>query len=126
MVTDEYGVIQGLLTPLDILEVIAGEFPDEDEHPTIESLGPDRWRVDGATDLRYLAQALETKVLGTEGESFTSIAGMLLDRYGSLPDIGTVIDVGDLRFEIMEISNRRIATLMVTRVSNEQKPEQEA
>ncbi|MCB5364741.1 TerC family protein [Pusillimonas sp. CC-YST705] len=125
MVTDEYGVIQGLLTPLDILEVIAGEFPDEDEHPTIEALGPDRWRVDGATDLRYLAQALETKALSTEGESFTSIAGMLLDRYGSLPDIGTVIDVDDLRFEIMEISNRRIATLLVSRMSNAQKPEQE-
>ena len=31
LVSDEPGHIQGLLTPIDILEAIAGEFPDEDE-----------------------------------------------------------------------------------------------
>ena len=33
MVSNEFGVIQGLVTPLDVLEAIAGEFPDEDETP---------------------------------------------------------------------------------------------
>src|SRR5690606_24441268 len=46
LITDEYGTIQGLLTPIDILEAIAGEFPDEDEHPTIQAIAPGRWRVD--------------------------------------------------------------------------------
>ena len=31
MVIDEYGQVAGLVTPLDVLEAIAGEFPDEDE-----------------------------------------------------------------------------------------------
>lgn len=118
MVTDEYGVIQGLLTPIDILEVIAGEFPDEDEHPAIQAMGPGSWRVDGAADLRYLAQALNTKALATEGESFTSIAGLLLDRLGALPDIGATIELDGFRFEVIELSNRRIATLTVTRISD--------
>ena len=126
MVTDEYGVIQGLLTPIDILEVIAGEFPDEDEHPDIQSMGPDLWQVDGGTDLRYLAQALETKAFSPEGESFTSIGGLLLDRHGALPDIGTTIDLDGFRFEVMELSNRRIATLKVTRLHDAEPPTQES
>ncbi len=33
IVTNEFGVVQGLVTPLDVLEAIAGEFPDADETP---------------------------------------------------------------------------------------------
>lgn len=32
VVIDEFGVVQGLVTPLDAMEAIAGEFPDEDKH----------------------------------------------------------------------------------------------
>lgn len=122
LVTDEYGAIQGLLTPIDILEAIAGEFPDEDERPTIESIGPGRWRVDGATDLHYFAQVLETNALLAEGDGFTSIAGLFLDRFGALPEIGATIVSDGLKFEVMEITNRRIATLEVSRIDGEQPP----
>lgn len=115
LVTDEYGAIQGLLTPIDILEAIAGEFPDEDEQPSIQSTGPNRWRVDGATDLHYLAQVLGTASLQSQDDSFTSVAGFLLDRLGTLPEVGAAIDLSDLHFEIVEVSNRRIAKVDVTR-----------
>ena len=116
LVTDEYGAIQGLLTPIDILEAIAGEFPDEDEQPAVQSTGPQRWRVDGATDLRYLAQILDEDALLGGGESFTSIAGFLLDRLGTLPETGQVVELNDLRFDIVEVSHRRIATVDITRI----------
>ena len=35
IVTNEFGVVQGLVTPLDVLEAIAGEFPDADETPEL-------------------------------------------------------------------------------------------
>ncbi|RTZ48005.1 TerC family protein [Candidimonas sp. SYP-B2681] len=116
LVTDEYGTIQGLLTPIDILEAIAGEFPDEDEHPAIQSIKPGHWRIDGATDLRYLAQVLETDAVLVNGEDFASIAGLLLDRFGTLPEVGAAIELDGLRFEVLEISNRRIASLDVKRL----------
>ncbi|WP_434803288.1 TerC family protein [Pantoea stewartii] len=46
IVTNEFGVVQGLITPLDVLEAIAGEFPDEDETPDIIMDG-DGWLVKG-------------------------------------------------------------------------------
>jgi len=60
LVTDEFGIVQGLLTPVDILEAIAGEFPDEDEQLAIRPQGPDLWEADGAADLHQLEQVLDT------------------------------------------------------------------
>lgn len=123
LVTDEYGTIQGLLTPIDILEAIAGEFPDEDEQPTIQSMGPGHWRVNGAADLHHLAQVLGTDILPASGDGFTSIAGLLLDRFGTLPEIGAVIEFNGLRFEVVQMTGRRIATLDVTRLDDVQSSE---
>ena len=116
LVTDEYGAIQGLVTPIDILEAIAGEFPDEDEQPAIQATGPDSWRVDGATDLHYLAQTIE-KSLWAEGEDpYASFAAFLLARFGTLPEVGDSIELEGFRFVIVEISHRRIASVDVTRL----------
>src|SRR5690606_12226436 len=54
LVTDEFGAIEGLVTPIDVFEAIAGEFPDEDETPDIQEIGEGRWRVDGGADLLHL------------------------------------------------------------------------
>lgn len=117
LVTDEYGMIQGLLTPIDILEAIAGEFPDEDEHPAIEAIAPDHWRVDGATDLHYLAQVIESDALLAHSKGFTSIAGLLLDLFGTLPEVGASMTLDDLRFDIAAMANRRITSVDITRLS---------
>ena len=45
-----------LVTPLDVLEAIAGEFPDADETPEIVADGGG-WLVKGTTDLHALAHA---------------------------------------------------------------------
>src|SRR5690606_35088987 len=44
LVADEFGEIEGVVTPIDVFEAIAGEFPDEDETPDIIAEGEDRWR----------------------------------------------------------------------------------
>ncbi len=116
LATDEYGSIQGLVTPMDILEAIAGDFPDEDEQPAIRELGPGHWRVNGDTDLHYLAQVLETDALQQSANGFTSVAGFLLEHFGDLPENGKVMELEDLRFTVVEVANRRIALVDVLRL----------
>jgi CBS domain containing-hemolysin-like protein len=75
MVTNEFGVVQGLVTPLDVLEAIAGEFPDEDETPDIIEDG-DRWLVKGGADLHSLEQALDCDDLVSPTEDYASLGGV--------------------------------------------------
>ena len=116
LVADEYGAIQGLVTPIDILEAIAGEFPDEDEQPAIQGTGPASWRVDGSVDLHYLAQILQSDAWISGEDPFSSLAGFLLARFGALPEVGDSIEIDDFHFEVAEITNRRIAIVMVSRL----------
>ena len=116
LVADEYGTIQGLVTPIDILEAIAGEFPDEDEQPDVQLLAPGLWQVAGAADLHYLEQVLETDVLVGDDDEYTSLAGFLLERFTMLPVVGDAIEQDGFRFEIAEVLDRRIATVTVSRI----------
>jgi CBS domain containing-hemolysin-like protein len=120
LIADEYGTLQGLVTPIDILEAIAGEFPDEDEQPAVVRQGPDRWRIDGAADLHDVQQELGTDELVSESDDYSSLAGFMLERFGTLPAVGEQVLVGDLRFEVAEVRDRRIAAVLVTRVATAQ------
>lgn len=117
LIADEFGTLQGLVTPIDILEAIAGEFPDEDEQPAVQAEGPGRWRVDGATDLQYLEQILNTDVLTREGDPYSSIAGFLLERFSTLPDVGQTLEFEGFKFEVAQVRDRRIACVRVSRVN---------
>lgn len=116
LIADEYGTIQGLVTPIDILEAIAGEFPDEDEQPDVQEQGPGCWRVAGTADLHYLEQVLETDELISEKDDYTSLAGFMLERLGNLPTVGEAVELDGLRFEVIEVVERRIAAVLVTRI----------
>jgi CBS domain containing-hemolysin-like protein len=117
LIADEYGTLQGLVTPIDILEAIAGEFPDEDEQPAVLRQGPGRWRIDGAADLHYVQQELGIDTLVSENDDYSSLAGFMLERLGTLPAVGEQVLVDDLRFEVAEVQDRRIATVLVTRAA---------
>jgi len=116
LVTDEFGIVQGVLTPVDILEAIAGEFPDEDEQLAIQPKGEGVWEVDGAADLHQLQQALETDALVGDEVEYTSLAGFLLARFDSMPEPGQAIEIDGWRYEILAVEERRIAKVRVARV----------
>ncbi|ORM51685.1 hypothetical protein HA41_14630 [Pantoea conspicua] len=114
IVTNEFGVVQGLITPLDVLEAIAGEFPDEDETPDIIADG-DGWLVKGGTDLHSLQQLLDFHQLVDPDEDHASLAGLLIAQKGQLPQPGEVIDISPLHFRIIEATDYRIDLVRVTK-----------
>ncbi|AVF35134.1 TerC family protein [Rahnella sikkimica] len=124
VVSNEFGVIQGLVTPLDVLEAIAGEFPDEDETPDVIADG-ESWIAKGGTDLHLLQQVLDVNTLVSPDDDFTSLAGLLLSKSGQMPVAGEVIEMASLRFEILNVSEYRIERVRITRIKSEHDWEQE-
>jgi CBS domain containing-hemolysin-like protein len=117
LVADEFGTILGLVTPIDVFEAIAGEFPDEDEMPDIVVERKNVWRIDGAADLHHVEQVLETDGLVDDSQDYTTLAGYLLARFGQLPKPGDTCEYEmhytRFRFVVLQIENRRIASVQV-------------
>lgn len=122
LVVDEFGTVQGLVTPLDILEAIAGEFPDADETPDIVRDG-DGWLVKGTADLHQLEQSLGDITLVSPDGEYVTLAGLLLAQHEQMPTVGESIMFGDLRFEVLQLSDRRIELVRIARVLSEQTQE---
>ncbi|ANF17078.1 membrane protein [Buchnera aphidicola (Schlechtendalia chinensis)] len=114
IVTNEFGVVQGLITPLDVLEAIAGEFPDADETPDIIT-EKDSWLVKGGADLHSLQQFLKTTDLIKEEDSYASLAGLLISQKGELPVPGETIHIPPLKFYIVEATQYRINLVRITK-----------
>ncbi|CAG9175606.1 TerC family protein [Cupriavidus respiraculi] len=121
LVADEYGALLGVVTPVDILEAIAGEFPDEDETPTIVAMGEGRWRMDGAADLRAVAQTLEIGDAWAEAleGGYATLGGLLLSHFGVLPPPGARLDLDGYRFTVAGVTERRIERIDVARIGPE-------
>lgn len=119
MVADEFGAIAGVVTPIDIFEAIAGEFPDEDEMPDIRAVGDHQWLVDGAADIHHLEQVLEIEGLVDDDEEYSTLGGYLLERFGHLPEANDSCDLewGPYRFvfTVLKIEQRRIALVRIER-----------
>ncbi|WP_034915304.1 TerC family protein [Erwinia sp. 9145] len=123
VVNNEFGVVQGLITPLDVLEAIAGEFPDEDETPDVIADG-DGWLVKGGTDLHSLQQLLDTQVLVNREDDHASLAGLLIAQKGQLPTVGEVIELPPLRFQVIEATDYRVDLVRVTRARTDNDEEE--
>jgi CBS domain containing-hemolysin-like protein len=118
IVSNEFGVVQGLVTPLDVLEAIAGEFPDEDETPDVVVDG-DGWIAKGGTDLHLLQQLLDTYELVSPTDDYASLAGLLLAQSGQMPVVGEIIEIPPLKFEIIELAEYRIERVKITKMKSD-------
>ena len=114
IVTNEFGVVQGLVTPLDVLEAIAGEFPDEDETPEIVADGVG-WLVKGTTDLHALSHTLGLENVVNDEEDIATVAGLVIAVNGQIPRVGDVIELPPLHITIVEANDYRVDMVRIVK-----------
>ncbi|KML23194.1 membrane protein [Leclercia adecarboxylata] len=114
IVTNEFGVVQGLVTPLDVLEAIAGEFPDEDETPEIVADG-EGWLVKGTTDLHALSHTLGLENVVNDEEDIATVAGLVIAVNGQIPRVGDVIELLPLHITIVEANDYRVDMVRIVK-----------
>ncbi|MDS1142474.1 TerC family protein [Pusillimonas sp. SM2304] len=117
IVINEFGAVEGLVTPIDVFEAIAGDFPDEDETPDIIAAGDSKWIVDGATDLHHFEQTLNIEGLQDDADEYSTLAGYMLRQFGRLPEVGDKLKFSrggnEFRLKVLELEGRRIAKVQV-------------
>ena len=115
IVLDEYGSVQGIVTPRDIFAAIAGEFAeDADEEPGITKRQDGSWLVDGRVRITDLERAINAQGLADEEEEYATAAGLVLHRMGKLPQAGESLEFGGYRFEVVDLDGRRIDKIIIT------------
>jgi putative hemolysin len=109
-VVDEWGVVQGLMTPHDLLEAITGELQPGTQADAWATRREDgSWLLDGLMPVAELKARLEIRDLPEEDRGrYNTLAGLLMSVSGHLPEAGERIDCGDWLFEVVQLDGKRI------------------
>ncbi len=118
-VVDEYGVVQGLLTPGDLLEAITGELQPKAQADAWATQRDDgTWLLDGLMPVGELKVRLEIEELPAEDRGrYNTVAGLLMAVSGSLPTTGARIACADWLFEVVDLDGRRIDKVLASRIA---------
>ncbi len=116
LVHDEYGHFQGLVTPVDILEAIVGQFRPADGAPEADLVRRDdgSYLAAGSMPIDELAETLGLTL--PETRNYHTLGGFLLTRFGRVPAMGDKVDALGWRFEIVDLDGRRIDRVLATRI----------
>lgn len=117
LVHDEYGHFEGIVTPADILEAIAGVFrADADtEGPQAVQREDGSWLLAGYMRADEMADLLDIVV--PENRAYETVAGFVLSHLHRLPATGECVDAMGWRFEVVDLDGRRIDKVMASRMA---------
>ena len=118
-VVDEYGVVQGLMTPMDMLEAITGELQPGAQIDAWAIERPDgSWLIDGVMPVSELKARLDIRDLPEETKGrYNTVAGLLQTVSGRLLRTSERVDCAGWQFEVVDLDGKRIDKVLVTRLA---------
>jgi putative hemolysin len=118
LVVDEYGEVQGLVTPQDLFEAIAGEFktPSQEDAWAVQRKDGS-WLLDGLIPVPELKDRLEMSSVPEESYGrYNTLSGMLMLLLGRVPHTADVAEWEGWRFEIVDMDHKRIDKVLATKL----------
>lgn len=119
LVVDEYGVVQGVMTPRDLLEAITGELVQTTLPQAAWAVQRDdgSWLLDGMMPVQELKSRLGLDELPEEARGlYNTLAGLIMMISGQLPKEGEHVTTMAWRFEVVDLDGRRIDKVLASRL----------
>jgi putative hemolysin len=116
LVQDEYGHLDGIVTPGSILAALAGTFAhdvEQGEEPPLTEREDGSWLVSGAASADLLVDKLGMRL--PHERDYSTVAGFALSVLKHLPETGETFRHDDWLFEIVDMDGRKIDKLIASR-----------
>jgi putative hemolysin len=116
LVHDEYGHLEGIVTPGSILAALAGTFAhdvEQGEEPPLLEREDGSWLVSGAASADLLSDRLGVRM--PEDRDYSTVAGFALSVLKHLPETGEIFKHDGWSFEIVDMDGRKIDKLIASR-----------
>ena len=116
LVNDEYGHLDGIVTPGSILSALAGTFAHDigqGEEPPLVEREDGSWLVSGAASADLLSDRLGVNM--PQERDYSTVAGFALSVLKHLPEIGENFSHDGWTFEIVDMDGRKIDKLIAAR-----------
>jgi putative hemolysin len=116
LVHDEYGAFEGVVTAADILEAIVGAFHSEEgpPEPAYITRADGSLLIAGWMPVDEFGDLLSVTVPPHRG--YHTVAGLVLQHFGTLPEIGNAFDLEGWRIEVVDLDGRRIDKILASRI----------
>ena len=114
VIVDEFGGTSGMVTLEDLVEEIFGDIEDEhDSSDLVErEVAPGIWEFSGRMEIERLNDTYHLDI--PESDEYQTLAGYILQETGTIPDAGSVVELGPLRLEIIEKSASRLELIRLS------------
>ena len=124
IVMDEFGAVEGLVTVGDLLEGLVGALPADasEAHGAFVARADGSWLVEGSAPMEEVTAKFGLEVPEGETGAYHTLAGFVMARLGHIPRTADSFEWGGLRFEVVDMDERRIDKVLVTRAPSPQSP----
>src|SRR6516165_731458 len=119
LVHDEYGAFEGVVTASDILEAIVGAFHSEEgpPEPAYVARRDGSFLISGWMPLEELADLLQVTIPPHRG--YYTVAGLVLQYFGALPEVGQSFELPGWRIEVVDLDGRRIDKVLAAKTTGD-------
>jgi CBS domain containing-hemolysin-like protein len=117
VVADEYGGTAGIVTFEDLVEELVGDVVDEHDAtaPGIRRQFDGTWLLSGLQRPDEIKAAIGIEL--PEGTDYETVAGLILQLLGRLPDVGDEVTVPGARLRVERLDGRRIDRIRLTPIA---------